>query len=124
LGGEVIRGALTPAADGMTVRVLDTTHPDAVLAVEETLDLARTLFVVSSKSGETIETASHYAHFSALAPPERFVAVTDRGSSLAGLAERRGFRRLFLDRPDIAGRPSVLSVSGLLPAALMGGDIG
>jgi transaldolase / glucose-6-phosphate isomerase len=123
LGVELIRRALTPAADGMTVRVLDTTHPDAVLAVEETVDLARTLFVVSSKSGETIETASHYAHFSALAPPERFVAVTDRGSPLAGLAERQGFRRLFLDRPDIAGSHSVLSVSGLLPAALMGVDI-
>jgi hypothetical protein len=123
LGVEVIRRALTPAADGMTVRVLDTTHPDAVLAMEESLDLARALFVVSCKSGETIETASHYAHFSALAPPERFVAITDRGSPLAGLAEREGFRRLFLDRPDVAGGHSVLSVSGLLPAALMGVDI-
>jgi hypothetical protein len=123
LGVEVIRRVLTPAADGMTVRVLDTTHPDAVLAMEETLDLARTLFVVSSKSGATIETASHYTHFSALAPPERFVAVTDRGSALAQLAERQGFRRLFLNRQDIAGRHSVLSVSGLLPAALMGADI-
>jgi hypothetical protein len=123
LGAEVIRRALAPAADGLTVRVLDTTHPDAVLALEESLDLARTLFVMSSKSGETIETVSHYKHFSALAPPERFVAVTDRGSSLAGLAERQGFRRLFLNRPDIAGRHSVLSVSGLLSAALMGVDI-
>jgi transaldolase / glucose-6-phosphate isomerase len=123
LGAEVIRRALTPAADGLTVRVLDTTHPDAVLAVEESLDLARTLFVVSSKSGETVETVSHYQHFSALAPPERFVAVTDPGSSLAGLAERQGFRRLFLNRSDIAGRHSVLSLSGLLPAALMGADI-
>jgi hypothetical protein len=123
LGAEVIRRARAPAADGLTVRVLDTTHPDAVLAVEESLDLARTLFVVSSKSGETIETVSHYKHFSALAPPERFVAVTDRGSPLAGLAARQGFRRLFLNRPDIAGRHSVLSVSGLLSAALMGVDI-
>ena len=123
LGAEVIRRALAPAADGLRVRVLDTTHPDAVLAVEESLDLARTMFVVSSKSGETVETVSHYQHFSALAPPERFVAVTDPGSSLAGLAERQGFRRLFLNRPDVAGHHSVLSVSGLLPAALMGIDI-
>jgi hypothetical protein len=123
LGAEVIRRALAPAAGGMAVQVLDTTHPDAVLAVEESLDLARTLFVVSSDGEETIETASHYAHFSALVPPERFVAVTDRGGTLAGLAERQGFRRLFLNRPDIAGRPSVLSVSGLLPAALMGVNI-
>ncbi|MGZ4244587.1 MAG: glucose-6-phosphate isomerase [Solirubrobacteraceae bacterium] len=123
LGTEVLRRTLAPAADGLTVRVLDTTHPDAVLAVEESLDLARTLFVVSSKSGETVETVSHYKHFSALAPPERFVAVTDPGSALAGLAQRHGFRRLFLNRPDIAGPHSVLSVSGLLPAALMGVDI-
>ncbi len=123
LGCEVVRRALAPAADGLTVRVLDTTHPDAVLAAEESLNPATTLFVVSSKSGETVETVSHYQHFSALAPPERFVAVTDPGSSLAGLAERQGFRRLFLNRPDIAGRHSVLSLSGLLPAALMGVDI-
>ncbi|HEY2317979.1 MAG TPA: hypothetical protein VGH67_06745 [Solirubrobacteraceae bacterium] len=123
LGAEVIRRTLAPAGDGLTVRVLDTTHPDAVLAVEESLDLARTLFVVSAKSGETVETVSHYKHFSALAPPERFVAVTDPGSSLAGLALRQGFRRLFLNPPHIAERHSVLSVSGLLPAALMGVDI-
>jgi transaldolase / glucose-6-phosphate isomerase len=123
LGADVIRRALAPNKDGLTVRVLDTTHPDAVLAVEESLDLARTLFVVSSKSGETVETVSHYKHFSMLAPPERFVAVTDPGSSLARLAERQGFRRLFLNRPDVTGHHSVLSLHGLLPAALMGVDI-
>jgi hypothetical protein len=123
LGAEVIRRALAPPADGLTVRVLDTTHPDAVLALEESLDLATTLFVVSSKSAETVETVSHYKHFSALAPPERFAAVTDPGSSLAELAQRQGFRRLFLDRPNVAGHNSVLSLCGLLPAALMGVDI-
>jgi glucose-6-phosphate isomerase len=123
LGAEVIRGALAPAGEGLRVRVLDTTHPDGVLAVEESIDLARTLFVVSSRSGETVETVSHYKYFSALTPPERFVAVTDPDSSLAGLAQRQGFRRLFLNPSGIAERDSVLSVSGLLPAALMGVDI-
>jgi transaldolase / glucose-6-phosphate isomerase len=122
VGAEAIRRALAPAADGLTVSVLDTTHPDAVRALEESLDLSRTLFIVASTSGETIEPLSHYRHFSALAPPGQFVAVTDPGSALAELAERQRFRRRFVDRPGL-GSQSVLSLSGLLPAALMGVDV-
>jgi glucose-6-phosphate isomerase len=122
VGAEAIRRALAPTADGLTVSVLDTTHPDAVLALEESLDLARTLFIVASESGETIETLPHYRHFSAVAAPDQFVAVTDPGSALAELAERQRFRRLFVDRLGLGSR-SVLSLSGLLPAALMGVDV-
>lgn len=123
VGVEVIRQTLTPTTEGVTVTVLDTTHPDAVLALEQSLDVSRTLFIVSSESGETLETLSHYRHFSAVAPPEQFVAITDPGSALAELAERRRFRRLFLERPDLIGRYPVLSLSAMLPAALMGVDI-
>ena len=103
--------------------MLDSTHPDVVLRVQESVDLRRTLFIVSSKSGTTIETLSQYRHFRELAGPEQFVAVTDPGSPLATLAKENDFRQLFLNPPDIGGRYSVLSYFGLVPAALMGVNI-
>ena len=68
-----------------------------MLRVQESVDLERTLFIVSSKSGTTIETLSHYRHFRELAGPEQFVAVTDPGSPLSELAKDDGFRTLFLE---------------------------
>ena len=103
--------------------MLDSTHPDVVLDVEDSLELERTLFIVSSKSGTTIETLSHYRHFRERAGPEQFVAITDPGSPLAQLANDNHFRRRFLNPPDIGGRYSVLSYFGLVPAALMGVDV-
>ena len=100
--------------------MLDSTHPDAILAVEQSVDLAKTVFIVSSKSGGTIETLSHYRYFKAKAKPEQFIVVTDPGSPLAALAERDGLRRTFLNPSDIGGRYSVLSYFGLVPAALAG----
>jgi transaldolase/glucose-6-phosphate isomerase len=120
LGPEVIRLSFGQLAEGLKLQVLDSTHPDAVLAVQESVELEKTIFVVSSKSGGTIETLSHYRHFAALAKPEQFVVVTDPGSPLAQLAEDDGLRRTFLNPPDIGGRYSVLSYFGLVPAALMG----
>jgi glucose-6-phosphate isomerase len=120
LGPEVIRLSFGPVAEGLRLTVLDSTHPDVVKQVQESVDLARTIFVVSSKSGGTIETLSHYRHFKALAKPEQFVVVTDPGSPLERLAEQDGLRRTFLNPPDIGGRYSVLSYFGLVPAALMG----
>ena len=109
--------------DGLRLQVLDSTHPDAVLGVQESVDLERTLFVVSSKSGSTIETLSHYRYFKALARPDQFVVVTDPGSPLERLASDDGLRRCFLNPSDIGGRYSVLSYFGLVPAALMGVNI-
>jgi glucose-6-phosphate isomerase len=106
--------------DGLRLQVLDSTHPDAVLAVQESVDLSKTIFIVSSKSGGTIETLSHYRHFKAMARAEQFVVVTDPGSPLEQLAKDDGLRRCFLNPPDIGGRYSVLSYFGLVPAALMG----
>ena len=123
LGPEVIRRSFGQIPDGLRLQVLDSTHPDVVLALEESLDLERTLFIVSSKSGTTIETLSHYRHFRERAGPEQFVAVTDPGSPLAKLANDNHFRRCWLNPPDIGGRYSVLSYFGLVPTALMGVNI-
>ena len=120
LGPEVIRRSFGQTPDGLRLHVLDSTHPDVVLDLQDSLELARTLFIVSSKSGITVETLSHYRHFREHAGPEQFVAVTDPGSPLAKLANDNDFRRRFLNPPDIGGRYSVLSYFGLVPAALMG----
>jgi Phosphoglucose isomerase len=104
--------------------VLDTTHPKAIRRLADSLDLARTLFVVSSKSGTTLETRSHYDFFWRRSKRgDRFVAVTDPGSALEQLARSRG-SRVFSGEPTIGGRYSALSMFGLLPAALMSVDLG
>ena len=123
LGPEVIRRSCARGA--LTLHVLDSTHPDAVHALEEAIDVERTIFVVSSKSGGTVETLSHMRHFYERTQEngEQFVAVTDPGSGLAEMAAKRSFRRVFENDPDIGGRYSVLSCFGLVPAALMGVDV-
>lgn len=110
--------------------VLDTTVPDTVLRVENTLDLKRTLFVVASKSGGTIEVVSLYKYFrrklEALLGSRagrNFVAITDPGTDLGRLAGEHGFRRVFLNPPDIGGRFSALSYFGMVPAALIGAKL-
>jgi len=123
LGPEVIRRSFGDVPGGLRLTVLDSTHPDAVLGVQDSIDLEKTLFVVSSKSGSTIETLSHYRYFKALARPDQFAVVTDPGSPLERLASDDGLRRCFLNPPDIGGRYSVLSYFGLVPAALMGVNI-
>ncbi len=109
--------------------VLDSTHPDAVKGVREKVDPATTLFIVSSKSGTTMETLSLFRYFwkeakavAANAGPH-FIAVTDPGSPLSQLGAKRGFRRVFEAPPDVGGRYSALSTFGLVPAALIGADV-
>jgi transaldolase / glucose-6-phosphate isomerase len=123
LGPEVIRRSFGEVPGGLRLTVLDSTHPDVVLGVRESIELEKTLFVVSSKSGSTIETLSQYHYFKALAGPEQFAVITDPGSPLEQLASDNGLRRCFLNPPDIGGRYSVLSLFGLVPAALMGVSI-
>jgi glucose-6-phosphate isomerase len=109
--------------------ILDSTDPDAVSSVDGIIDPARTLFIVSSKSGTTVEPLSLLEHFyeraeKAVGPSAGagFVAITDPGTRLEDLSRRRGFKRVFLNPPDVGGRYSALSYFGLAPAAAMGVD--
>ncbi|HEY5693896.1 MAG TPA: hypothetical protein VIR14_05255 [Gaiellaceae bacterium] len=104
--------------------VLDTTHPRAIRALEGRLDLERTFFVSSSKSGSTLETRSHTDYFweKTGGRGEMFAAITDPGSQLEQLARERGFRAVFAGEPSIGGRYSALSPFGIVPAVLMGVD--
>jgi transaldolase/glucose-6-phosphate isomerase len=109
--------------------VLDSTHPDAIAALTERLDLRHALFLVSSKSGTTTEPLSFYRYFwekvgtSGGDPKRSFVAVTDPGTPLEQLAEREGFRAVFQALPTVGGRYSALTMFGLVPAALAGVDV-
>jgi len=117
-------------ADGYPrLTVLDSTHPAAVREVEAQVDLCRTLFLVSSKSGTTTEPLSFFRYFwqrlepMTKTPGHHFVAITDPGTPLVNLAHERKFRRVFLATPDVGGRYSALTVFGLVPASLMGVDV-
>lgn len=124
LAPEVFRRVFGVAQGYLDLRVLDTTHPDQILTLEREIDLSRTMFVVSSKSGTTIETRCHLQRFLELAAdPSGFVAITDAGTPLAELADDRGFRRVFFNPSDVGGRYSALSYVGLVPAALIGADL-
>jgi transaldolase/glucose-6-phosphate isomerase len=108
----------------MTLHVLDSTHPDVVQATLDAIDLDKTLFVVSSKSGGTVETMSQFKLFhERQADGAHYVAVTDPGTSLAELGREHGFRRVFENDPEIGGRYSALSYFGVVPAVLLGVDI-
>ena len=121
----------TFSSPGLRLSVLDSTSPGAVLASAQSHDLSRALFIVATKSGGTAETLSLFKFFynrvsemvGAEKVGEHFIAITDPGSRLTGLAGRLRFRETLLNNPDIGGRYSVLSHFGLAPAALMGVDV-
>lgn len=129
LAPEVFARTFSPAPGYPELIVLDSTHPDAVRAAEARVDLRRTLFLVSSKSGTTVETLSLFQYFwhalrdVAERPEAHFAAITDPQTPLARLAGERRFRRLFTAPSDIGGRYSALSVFGLVPAVLLGADV-
>ncbi len=128
LGPEVLRRTLGSAPGFPQLRVLDSTLPAWIDAVNKAIDPARTLFLVSSKSGTTIESNTLCSYFRQCvadvvgegAAGQSFVAVTDPGTPLEDLGSRAGFRRVFPNPPDIGGRYSVLSSFGMVPAALLG----
>ncbi len=125
LAPEVMFRTFGAAAGRPTLLMLDSTDPANIKRVEDSIDLARTIFVVSSKSGGTIETWSFYKYFydKTGGKGDRFIAITDAGSKLEFEAKEKGFRDLFLNPDDIGGRYSALSYFGLVPAALIGVDI-
>jgi transaldolase/glucose-6-phosphate isomerase len=124
LAPEVLRRCFHHRPDRPPLHVLDSTNADAILAVQGAVDMEHTLFIVSSKSGGTIEPLSLFAHFWSLVGDGRhFVAITDPGSGLAALAQEHEFRKTFLGDPNIGGRYSALSPFGIVPAALTGVDV-
>jgi transaldolase / glucose-6-phosphate isomerase len=107
------------------LHVLDSTDPQHVRATDAALDIARTLFIVSSKSGTTVETLAFFKYFwqRTGGKSEQFLCITDPDTPLAQMAQAYGFRDTFLNPPDIGGRYSALSYFGMVPAALMGLDL-
>lgn len=105
--------------------VLDDTDPIRVKQIEDAVDLKRTLFIVASKSGTTVETHSFYEYFyqQTGGASDQFIAITDEGSKLAQIAQEQNFRDLFINPSDIGGRYSALSYFGLVPGAMMGLDL-
>ncbi len=118
------------SAEGLKLTVLDSTDPETVRAVENDIDLKKTLFIVSSKSGSTAEVMAFYHYFynqvqnlKGEHAGENFIAITDEGSPLSEIAKNKKFRKVFLNFSDIGGRYSALSYFGIVPAALMGIDV-
>lgn len=115
---------------GLKLLVVDTTDPQTIQNVEKEINIAKTLFIVSSKSGNTTEIMALYDYFfdrvfkiKEERAGENFIAITDQNSPLTGIAKRRQFRKIFINFPDIGGRFSALSYFGIVPAALMGVDV-
>lgn len=125
LGPEVLANILGNAPGSPMLHVLDTTDPGQITTVAAAIDPADTLFIVSSKSGSTMEPELLRAFFYDLAGKDgaRFVAVTDPGSKLEATAKADGFAHVFPGDPTIGGRYSVLSAFGMVPAAAMGIDV-
>jgi transaldolase/glucose-6-phosphate isomerase len=131
LGPEVIAKTFGKVPGFPQLHTLDSTDPGQIRALEERLDLGRTLFIVSSKSGSTLEPNILAQYFfdrvvrtvGQQEAGRRFVAITDPGSKLQHVAEGDGYRQIFFGRADIGGRYSVLSDFGLVPAAAMGVNV-
>lgn len=131
LAPEMFRNTFGVSEGYPDLAVLDSTDPGRVLALSGRPDLERTLFIVSTKSGGTVETFSLMKYFFNLLSEKigtreagrNFVAVTDPGSALEEIAAVFRFREVFLNDPDIGGRFSALSFFGLVPAALVGVDV-
>ncbi len=130
LAPEVFQKICGNRAGFPKLTVLDSTDPARVKDVESSADLSKTLFIVSSKSGGTVELVSFLKYFyekmKALfpeTPGNHFIAITDPGSPLEETAKKMGFRKIFLGYPDVGGRFSALTPFGLVPAALIGVDV-
>jgi transaldolase/glucose-6-phosphate isomerase len=125
LAPEVMNKSLSKADGFPNMLMLDSTDPTYIRYIESQVDLSRTLFIVSSKSGGTIETSCFFEYFYERTGRKgaQFIAITDAGSSLEATARERHFRDIFLNPADIGGRYSALSYFGLVPAALIGIDL-
>ncbi|HLX05996.1 MAG TPA: hypothetical protein VKR28_10700, partial [Candidatus Binatus sp.] len=127
---ELFATTFPSAPDYPKLHVLDTTVPEAIRSLDRNIDITKTLFIVASKTGETIETLSQFKSFfervkakSSNPAGSHFIAITDAGTRLAAIAKENRFRRVFLNPPDIVGCFAVISYFGLVPAALIGMDV-
>jgi transaldolase / glucose-6-phosphate isomerase len=130
LAAEVMSLVFKDETTGLKLSILDSSDPAQVLRASQNNPVAKTLFIVSSKSGGTAEVNAMFDYFWQHAKraagekaAEHFVAITDPGTSLEKLAFDRNFRKIFLAEPNVGGRYSALTVFGLVPAALMGIDL-
>lgn len=130
LAPEVFRLTFGVKKGYLDLQVIDSTHPEAVLEYEKKLDPSRTLYIVSTKSGGTVETMSFMKYFYTNVvkilgkekAARHFIAITDPSSGLEEMAKKLSFRKIFLNDPNIGGRFSALSLFGIVPAALIGVD--
>ncbi|WP_428313279.1 bifunctional transaldolase/phosoglucose isomerase [Hydrocarboniphaga sp.] len=131
LGPEVLSLTLGSVKGSPRLHVLDSTDPQQIAAVQASVDLSKTLFIVSSKSGSTLEPEILRAYFHAAVVKavgegqagRQFIAITDPGSRLEAAAKRDGYRAIFSGDPTIGGRYSVLSAFGAVPLAVTGHDV-
>lgn len=131
LAPEVFRLTFGVKKGYLDLHVLDSTHPKAIIEYEKKLDPSKTLYIVSTKSGGTVETMSFMKYFFTRVSKKlgrekaskHFIAITDPGSGLEENAKQLNYRKIFLNDPDIGGRFSALSLFGIVPAALIGIDI-
>lgn len=131
LAPEVFSKILGTQNGFLKLSVLDSTHPDQVNRMLKELNPAKTLYIVSTKSGGTVETISFMKRFYNTVMKNagkenvgnHFVAITDPGSGLEATAKKLNFRKIFINDPNIGGRYSALSLFGLVPAALIGTDL-
>jgi glucose-6-phosphate isomerase len=131
LAPEVFRLTFGVKNGYLDLHVLDSTHPEAIIEYEKKLDPNKTMYIVSTKSGGTVETMSFMKYFFTSVSKKlgkekvsrHFIAITDPGSGLEELAKKLSFRKIFLNDSNIGGRFSALSLFGIVPAALIGIDI-
>jgi transaldolase / glucose-6-phosphate isomerase len=127
---EVLRRTIGSSPGYPELLVLDSTDPDTIASYSARIDLSKTLFIVASKSGTTIEPDSFYKYFfnevrsvKGDKAAQFFVAITDKDTQLEQVARKEKFRKVFVNPADIGGRYSALSYFGLIPAAVMGIDL-
>ena len=128
LAPEVLRVLFGKQEGWPELLVLDSTNPDWVADVRSKIEPLKTLFIFASKSGGTVEPSSQFAYFydevskESKTPGHNFIAITDPGTGLEALAKEHKFRKIFINKADIGGRFSALSLFGIVPAALCGID--
>ena len=127
---EVLRQTFAKREGYPELLVLDSTDPDSINNFKQQIDVGKCLFIIASKSGTTTEPIAFHRYWYdevskvTDSPGKSFVTITDPGSQMAETAKAESFKRIFLNQPDIGGRYSALSYFGLVPAALMGLDLG